>query len=546
MARTIIITVLFILTSCQMKKTEVDLLVKNATVYTVDDAFSVVEAFAVKDGRIHDTGSTAALEKKYSAKKVLSLEGKYVYPGWNDAHCHFIGYGTSLNQVDLAGTSSVEEIIERCREFATSHDVTWITGRGWDQNDWAEKRFPDKALLDKFFPDTPVLLKRIDGHAAWVNTKALKLAGVDGSSRIEGGDVLMKNGAPSGILIDNAIALVERVIPAPGNPELTTGILQAQAHCFAVGLTSVSDAGLSTREVQLLDSLQQQGVLKMRINAWLEPSENNFTTYIEKGVQQNDHLTVGTLKLYADGALGSRGARMLEPYTDDPGNRGLFITDPAKLKELCRRALENDFQVAIHCIGDAANREVLKIYSELLEKGNDRRWRIEHAQIIHPDDFNLFGTYHIVPSVQTTHATSDMYWAGERIGAARMEGAYAYRTLLDQLGWIPNGSDFPVESINPLYGFYAAVARKDHNGYPEGGFLGDEALTREEALRAMTIWAAKAAFEETFKGSIEKGKLADFVVTEQDIMTMNEAGIPSADVLMTWSGGEKVYGKRGD
>ncbi|MDF1572436.1 MAG: amidohydrolase [Bacteroidales bacterium] len=529
-----------------MKKTEVDLLVKDATVYTVDDAFSVVEAFVVNDGRIQDTGSTAEMEKKYTAQQVLSLDGKFVYPGWNDAHCHFIGYGISLNQVDLAGTGSVEEIIDRCREFAAIHTGTWITGRGWDQNDWEDASFPDKSLLDTFFPDTPVLLKRIDGHAAWVNSRALELAGVHGNIAIEGGDVLMKNGAPGGILIDNAITLVERVIPKPGKAELVSGILKAQEHCFAVGLTSVSDAGLSTQEVQLIDSLQQQGSLKMRINAWLEPSEENFKTYIEKGVQQNDQLTISTLKLYADGALGSRGARMLEPYADDPGNKGLFVNAPAQLEEFCRRALENGYQVATHCIGDAANRKMLEIYSALLEKGNDRRWRIEHAQIIHPVDFNLFGDYHIVPSVQTTHATSDMYWAEDRLGGARMEGAYAYKTLLDQLGWIPNGSDFPVESINPLYGFYAAVARKDHSGYPEGGFLNDEALSREEALRAMTSWAAKAAFEETFKGSIEKGKLADFVVTEQDIMTMNEAGISSADVLMTWSGGEKVYGKSGD
>jgi len=543
MARTISITLLIILTSCQMKKTEVDLLVKDATVYTVDDVFTVVEAFAVKDGRIHDTGSVAEMEKKYTAGAVLSLEGKFVYPGWNDAHCHFIGYGVSLNQVDLSGTTSVEEIIERCREFAATRTGSWITGRGWDQNDWEGGSFPDKFLLDTFFPDTPVLLKRIDGHAAWVNSKALEIAGVNGNSRIEGGDVLMKNGAPSGILIDNAITLVEKVIPKPGKEELVSGILKAQEHCFAVGLTSVSDAGLSAQEVQLIDSLQQQGTLKMRINAWLEPSEENFNTYIERGVQQNDQLTISTLKLYADGALGSRGARMLEPYADDPGNLGLFVNPPSQLEALCKRALENGYQVATHCIGDAANRKMLEIYSALLEKGNDRRWRIEHAQIIHPGDFDLFGTYGIVPSVQTTHATSDMYWAEDRLGAARMEGAYAYKTLLDQLGWIPNGSDFPVESINPLYGFYAAVARKDHSGYPEGGFLSDEALSREEALRAMTTWAAKAAFEETFKGSIEKGKLADFVVTEQDIMTMDAAGIPAAHVLMTWSGGEKVYGK---
>lgn len=544
MARTIVLSLLIIITSCQMKKTDVDLLVKDADIYTVDGAFSVVEAFVVKDGKIHDTGSTTEMEKKYNARKVVPLEGKFVYPGWNDAHCHFIGYGTSLQQVDLAGTVSVEDILTRCREFAAEHQGDWITGRGWDQNDWKEKSFPDKTQLDRYFPDRPVLLKRIDGHAGWANSKALALAGVDGTSNIEGGDVLLRDGEPTGILIDNAIGLVEKVIPTPGSEALVSGMLKAQEKCFAVGLTSVSDAGLSTREVQLIDSLQKEGSLKMRINAWLEPSESNFENYIEKGVQQNDHLTISTLKLYADGALGSRGARLLEDYADDPGNRGLFVTPPAQLKDYCKRALENDYQVAIHCIGDGANRKALEIYSELLEKGNDRRWRIEHAQIIHPADIAMFGTYNIVPSVQPTHATSDMYWAEERLGAARMEGAYAYKTLLNQLGWIPNGSDFPVESINPLYGFYAAVARKDHNGYPEGGFLSDEALSREEALRAMTSWAARAAFEETYKGSIEPGKIADFVVTEKDIMTMDEADIPGTKVLMTWSGGEIVYEKK--
>lgn len=544
MARTIVLSLLIILTSCQMKRTDVDLLVKDATVYTVDKDFSIVGAFVVRDGRILDTGSTAEMEKKYNARKVLSLDGKFVYPGWNDAHCHFVGYGTSLNQVDLAGTGSVEEILERCRAFAKDYNGTWITGRGWDQNDWETTSFPDKSQLDRYFPDTPVLLKRIDGHAGWANSEALSLAGIDGSSRIKGGEVILKDGKPTGILIDNAIGLVENIIPKPGTDALVSGMLKAQENCFAVGLTSVSDAGLSTREVQLIDSLQKEGTLKMRINAWLEPSESNFNTYIENGVQQNDHLTIGTLKLYADGALGSRGARMLEPYSDDPGNQGLFVNDPAQLKELSKRALENDFQVATHCIGDAANRKMLEIYSELLPKGNDRRWRIEHAQIINPDDFDLFGTYNIVPSVQPTHATSDMYWAEERLGPDRMKGAYAYKTLLDQLDWIPNGSDFPVESINPLYGFYAAVARKDHSGFPEGGFLSDEALSREEALRAMTTWAAKAAFEASFKGSIEKGQLADFVVTAEDIMTIDEAAIPGTQVLMTWSGGEQVYGNR--
>lgn len=570
--RYLIFSLLIIFTGCKMKKEQVDLLVKDATVYTVDDAFTVTEAFVVKDGKILDTGTTAAMEEQYRPGEVLSLKGLFVYPGWNDAHCHFTGYGLSLNQVDLMGTGSVEDVLRRCIAFAENdtvndlqtipgeesgqHDLPvittrgtpehlpWITGRGWDQNDWEVKAFPGKHDLDRVFPDIPVLLRRVDGHAGWANSKALELAGINAESRIEGGEVVVRNGEPTGILIDNAIGLVDRHIPEPGREEIIAGLLKAEQNCFAVGLTSVSDAGLSTEVIQLIDSLHRSDQLKMRINAWLEPSESNFDTFISQGPLREDRLTVGTLKLYADGALGSRGARMIEPYADDPGNRGLYLTEKEKLEAWCRKALEHDFQVATHCIGDAANRRMLQIYSGLLTEGNDRRWRIEHAQVIHPGDFRYFSTYNIVPSVQPTHATSDMYWAEDRLGKERMRGAYAYKTLLDELGWIANGSDFPVEDINPLYGFYAAVARKDHAGYPAEGFLASEAMNREEALRAMTTWAARAAFEEPYKGSIEKGKVADFVVMEKDIMTMDEAEIPLASVIKTYSGGEKVYEKQ--
>jgi predicted amidohydrolase YtcJ len=541
MIRTIVLCCLLIFTGCQMKKEHVDLMIKDATVYTVDEVFTVVEAFVVKNGRIHDAGTTAEMEKRYRADETRSLKNHFVYPGWNDAHCHFVGYGLSLNQVDLAGTSSVEDILQRCKAFAESNPDGWITGRGWDQNDWQIKEFPTKSDLDQLFPDRPVLLRRVDGHAGWTNTRALEIAEVTAESRIDGGDVMVKNGEPTGILIDNAIGLVSRQIPEPVKEELKTGLLRAQQNCFAVGLTSVSDAGLATEVVQLIDTMQKEGSLKMRINAWLDPSESNFKTFIEKGTIQNDHLSISTLKLYADGALGSRGALMLEPYSDDPGNSGLLLTEPALLEELCRRAHNLGYQVAVHCIGDAANRLMLGIYSGILEKGNDRRWRIEHAQIIHPEDFKLFGEYNIIPSVQPTHATSDMYWAEDRLGSKRMAGAYSYKTLLNQMGWIPNGSDFPVEHINPLFGFYAAVARKDHEGYPAEGFIMQEALSREEALRAMTIWAAKAAFEEHLKGSLEKNKLADFVITKEDIMTVPERSIPGIEVVSTYSGGELVY-----
>ncbi len=484
---------------CSMKKEQVDLLVKSATVYTVDATFSKKEAFVVKDGKIVDTGSDADMEMKYKPAETLSLQGKYVYPGWNDAHAHFVGYANSLNQVDLVGTRSVAEVIERCKTYAESNPGQWIIGRGWDQNDWEDTSFPDRNDLDAAFPDTPVLLRRIDGHAEWANSRALEIAGITGDSFVEGGEIIMENGTPTGILIDNASGLVTRQIPDPGTEELTALLAKAEKNCFAVGLTSVSDAGLPNDIVHLIDSLQKNNQMKMRINAWLSPSQKNIEEFVEKGIIQNEHLTIGTIKLYADGALGSRGARLLEPYADDPGNRGLFVTSPEDLKEFCRKALENNYQVATHCIGDEANRMMLKMYGSLLDEGNDRRWRIEHAQVIHPDDFSLFGKYNIVPSVQPTHATSDMYWAEDRLGPERVKGAYSYKTLLDQNGWIAIGSDFPVEDINPLYGFYAAVARKDRQGYPKNGFQMEDALSREEALKGMTIWAAKAAFEENWQ-----------------------------------------------
>ena len=541
MTRIALLLTVLLISGCTMTKEKVDMLVRDARIYSVDSSFSMPEAMAIKEGRIYDIGSNDEITSKYSSSNTVSMKGKYIYPGWYDAHCHFVGYGLSLNEVELTGTKSVEEILERCREFAQQHPGTWITGRGWDQNDWTEKAFPGKEILDREFPERPVYLKRIDGHAAWINSRAMEIAAIDKNTTVEGGELLLHNGKASGILIDNAMDLVGKHIPPPDEEAYVTGILQAQKNCFAVGLTSVSDAGLSTREVQIIDSLQKAGQLNMRINAWLSPSESNFKNYIEKGVVQNDHLTIGTLKLYADGALGSRGAKMIEDYSDDPGNKGLLVSEISVLKDYCMRALKNNYQVAIHCIGDDANRQVLKLYGELLEEDNDRRWRIEHAQIIHPDDFPLFQKYKVVPSVQSTHATSDMYWAADRIGAERMAGAYSYKTLLKQLGWIPNGSDFPVEDINPLYGFYSFVARKDHEGYPEDGFRMEEALSREEALRAMTLWAAKAAFEDTFKGSLEKGKLADFVVTDQDIMTVDLHEIPGIKVHSTYSGGIKVY-----
>ncbi|MFH0756219.1 MAG: amidohydrolase family protein [Bacteroidota bacterium] len=537
----LIIAMLMILVSCNNSKTQADLILTGAKVYTVDERFSTTEAIVIKDQRIIETGKSADMLKRYTAPEIHHLEGKFVYPGWIDAHCHFFGYGMDLKAVDLAGTNSVEEIIGMLKEQHRKNGGTWITGRGWDQNDWEIQEFPTREMLDAYFRDTPVMLRRIDGHAAWVNTRALEMAGVKAGTKVDGGSVMLSGGEPRGILIDNAIGLVASIIPLPTEEEMIRALKQAQQNCFSVGLTSVQDAGLSKQVVQLIDSLHRNGSLKIRIDAWLTSSEENFTHFVEKGPYRTDHLSLNTIKLFSDGALGSRGALMIEPYADDPGNRGLQVTPMELLEKHARRAYEHHFAVATHCIGDAANREILKMYASILEGKNDRRWRIEHAQIIHPGDFHYFGDYNIVPSVQSTHATSDMYWAEARVGPERLKGAYAYRQLLEENGWIPNGSDFPVEQINPLYGFYASVARKDQKGFPEGGFQAENALSREEALRSMTIWAARAAFEEDLKGSIEPGKLADLVVTDQDLMTYPGEELFNIRVLATYSGGELVY-----
>jgi len=528
--------------SCNSPKMKVDQIVTNALVYTVNDSFAVAESFAVKDGKFLAVGTNKEIAAKYTSEKIEDFEGKVVYPGFNDAHCHFYGYGINLMQyADLSGISRPESIYLKLQEHQAKAGGEWLLGRGWDQNLWPEKEFPDNQRLNELFPDVPVYLIRVDGHAAWCNDKALKLAGITASTKVDGGEILLKNGRPTGVLIDNAKDLVFNLIPEPTNELKTKALMEAQKNCFEAGLSSITDCGLPKETILLMDTLQKQDLLKIRINAMMDPSKENLEYFMKNGPYITDRLQVNTIKLYADGALGSRGAKLLEDYSDDKGNNGLLMNEVSYFDSICRKAYDAGFQVATHCIGDGANRFMLNIYGNLLKGKNDRRWRLEHAQVVHPDDFQLFGKYTVIPSIQATHATSDVLWASKRLGEERIKTAYAYQQLLAQNGWLPNGTDFPIEDISPLKTFFASVVRKNSEGLPKGGFQMENALTREQALRSITIWAAMSSFEELKKGSIEAGKSADFVILDTDLMNCNENEILTAKVVKTIMDGEEVY-----
>jgi len=531
-----------ILSGCSQKKA--DLILYNGQVYTVNEKFDVVEAFAVKDGKILATGSTDAIRSAYSAPESIDLEGKAVYPGLIDAHAHFMGYGQSLQSADLRDTKSWAEVLDRLREFAASHPDGWLIGRGWDQNDWPDKHFPDNTDLSTLFPKRPVFLERIDGHAALVNKKAFEAAGITKSFALTGGDIVEEKGRLTGLLIDNAVGLVEHKIPPPDAKQLRQILSDAEKNCFAAGLTTIDDCGLDFEVVDLIEKMHQDQSLKMRLYVMLSDADKNYDYLFKRGAIKTERLNVRSFKVYADGALGSRGACLLHPYSDMPSKTGFLLSDKKHFEEVARKINAHGFQMCTHAIGDSANRSVLKIYNEVLGSKNDKRWRIEHAQVIAPSDFDLFGKTSIVPSVQPTHATSDMYWAADRLGAERVKGAYAYKQLLEQNGWLPLGTDFPVEQINPMLTFYAATIRKDANNYPKDGYQMENALSREQALRGMTIWAAKANFEEKEKGSLETGKLADFVISENDIMKVDPQHILKNNILKTYLNGEKVYERR--
>ena len=553
-----LLLVLF-LNSCSSKQ-QVDLIVHNAIVYTVDSTFSNAESFAIKDGKFVAVGKNEDILNKYEAKETLDAEGKAVYPGFIDSHCHFYGYGEGLQELDLVGTKSFEEVIEKVDEYAKTNQSEWIVGRGWDQNDWDVKEYPDRFKLDSLFPNTPIFIERIDGHAALANATALRTANINKWEMMEGGRmgvtkkiafsemVEVPFDGLSGILIDNAVDLVKKVIPKPTKAAIKNSLLAAQKNCFAVGLTTVDDAGLEKIIIDNIDELQKSGELKMRIYAMLTDNKENADYYLKAGPYKTERLNVRSFKFYADGALGSRGACLLQPYSDKPEGQGFLLSHPQHYDSAATLIRNKGFQMNTHCIGDSAARLISQTYLKTLISNSTAspapisyRWRIEHAQVIDKDDFEYYSG--MIPSVQPTHATSDMYWAKDRLGDERVKYAYAYNELLKKAGLLALGTDFPVENINPMYTFYAAVARKDLKGFPEGGFQMENALSRENTLRGMTIWGAFANFEEKEKGSIEIGKFADFVILEKDILKCNMDEVPKTKVIFTFVNGEKVYEK---
>jgi len=527
-----------------------DLIVTHATIYTVDDDHPFVSAMAVRDGRVQFVGSEReAMLLKGPSTKMLDAGGQTIIPGMVDAHAHLFELGTFLKNIDLTDTRSYDAIVSRVA--ARIKDVPpgrWVIGRGWDQNKWGDTRFPTHEALSRISPNNPVVLERVDGHALLVNAAAMRAAGVTAATKDPAGGRIEHgaNGEPTGVFVDNAMSLIDKVIPPLPHDDMRSAALAAIAESNKYGLVGLHDPGEPREVLDLFEELAKAGTFSLRVYAMISDDSAAIEHYFQRGPQSalyDGHLWIRAIKLYADGALGSRGAALLDPYADDPKNIGLLKSTPAHLQDVATRALQHGFQVATHAIGDRGNRVALDAYEGALKAVPtvDHRFRIEHVQILDHADVPRFAQLGIIPSMQAVHQTSDMYWASTRLGYARTLGAYAWRSLLNTGVIIPNGSDFPVERVNPLYSFHSAVSRQDDNNWPPGGWFPEQRMTREEALKSMTIWPAYAGFMETLTGSLTPGKYADFVILDQDIMTIPESSILGTRVIATYIAGKAVY-----
>ena len=506
--------VLLSTTSC-MKGKSADLVIHNAKIHTMDDKNSIVQAIAIRDGKVVEVGPDRQIMNKYSADEYIDAEGKDIFPGLADAHGHMMSLARQKLSVNLVGTASMEDLIVRVEKYSQRKERSVLIGGGWDQSLWNVKELPTNKQLNEKFPHKPVVLYRIDGHAVLANDAALKKFGITGSSQIDGGAILKKeDGSPSGILLDNAISLISNQLPDFPDSELTQVLLEIQQELFGYGITDVHEAGLTPHDFKLVRRLVKENKLTIGIYGMLYPEKENADFAKKHGFLKEKNLLVRSFKVMGDGALGSRGALLKQAYSDDPHNHGLLTTSLADLQRYSSLAELTGYQLNVHAIGDSTNRLVLELIKAYSAKNPDHRWRLEHAQVIDPKDFDLLASSGVFPSVQPTHAVRDQRWAESRLGKARLKGAYAYNTLLQKSGMLAIGTDFPVESTNPFLTIHAAVNRKNAENDPIDGFLTGEALTEEACLRGMTIWAAFASFQEGTKGSLEKGKDATLVILE--------------------------------
>lgn len=521
---------------------DADLIIHNAKIYSCDSGFNVYEAMAIRDGKIIQMGPEREILNGYACDNLINAELQPIYPGFYDGHCHFLSYAKTLGQVNLVGSQSFDEVIKRISIFNKENDVEWILGRGWDHTLWEnDSIFPTNEELNKLFPETPILVRRIDGHAALANQKALDLAGFTIDTEIEGGLIEVKEGMLTGILLDNAFDVMNKVVPDWTKEQKKAYLKKAEYKLFEQGLTSINDAGVNDVERDLFIEMYDNNELSINSYMMLFPEGDNLNFASKQGIVKTEKLNIRSFKLIADGALGSWGACLHDEYSDNPHQKGYLLQNQNDMKDIAELAKELGYQLNTHCIGDSANSVMLNIYKEVIQDTYDHRWKIEHAQVLTPSSFELFESIGIIPSVQPTHCTSDMRWAETRLGQDRVKYAYAYNDILKKAGIIALGTDFPIENISVMETYYAAVSRKNKKGLPVDGFQMENALSRKDALMGITLWPAFSNFEEEERGSLEAGKNADFVFLTNDIMEVAESELLNTFVLRTFIDGKEVF-----